>query len=461
MWIKNNKWLLLVLLFGAICRSGFVFYFFSEFERDPDAYKQIAENVASRGQFGQRFGDSVVSQPTAFRPPLYPLTLSLFVTEIDESAGMASEGLKVDEASVALLHIILSVFTIFCAYLFARQMKLCDFRSSLVALLVTLDPIGLRQSSLVMTETMAVFFATLGLCLLGQVFQKRKERGMSLLYGLLCGLFSMCRPTFLIWGGLIFMALLLQRFMDREDKSHHKWWTPVFFFCGIVLAITPWTVRNYFQFGKPIFATTHGGYTIYLGNNDSFYDYLRSGKSQVWDGEKELRQDVLDIREASTLRETKGGFEVDEVKKDRLYYDKAMEVIRRRPADFAYACFVRVVRFWSIVPNSKERGSRTQTIIGMGSAFWYGLLFLAAITGLSRIGKICFSCPEFRLRALRQFMPAVLLVVAFQGLHLLYWSNMRMRAPLVAVIALLAVLSLVKSETLKKIGEDEAEKSKS
>ena len=152
---------------------------------------------------------------------------------------------------------------------------------------------------------------------------------------------------------------------------------------------------------------------------------------------------------------------IDEVKKDRLYYDKAMEVIRRRPADFAYACFVRVVRFWSIVPNSKERGSRTQTIIGYGSAFWYGLLFLAAITGLSRIAKIYFYCPEIRRSVLRQFTPAVLLVVAFQGLHLLYWSNMRMRAPLVAVIALLAVLSLVKSETLKKIGKDEAEKSKS
>ena len=41
---------------------------------DPDAYRQIAENLLRHGVFAMGEGDH--PQPTAYRPPLYPVVLS-------------------------------------------------------------------------------------------------------------------------------------------------------------------------------------------------------------------------------------------------------------------------------------------------------------------------------------------------------------------------------------------------
>lgn len=41
------------------------------------------------------------------------------------------------------------------------------------------------------------------------------------------------------------------------------------------------------------------------------------------------------------------------------------------------------------------------------------------------------------------WLPAVLLVVSFAALHLVYWSNLRMRAPVEPMLALLAARGFV------------------
>src|SRR5690606_16206458 len=54
----------------------------------------------------------------------------------------------------------------------------------------------------------------------------------------------------------------------------------------MVLAVGGWTWRNKSAMGKPIWATTHGGYTLLLGNNPSFYEYLAEAKvGEKWEAE--------------------------------------------------------------------------------------------------------------------------------------------------------------------------------
>ena len=39
--------------------------------------------------------------------------------------------------------------------------------------------------------------------------------------------------------------------------------------------VSPWVIRNRLVFGRWIATTTHGGYTLLLGNNPDFYRHLR------------------------------------------------------------------------------------------------------------------------------------------------------------------------------------------
>ncbi|MEE2640131.1 MAG: phospholipid carrier-dependent glycosyltransferase [Planctomycetota bacterium] len=462
----NYRWLLAALFAAGILRGFFLLWFFGDLQQDPDGYRQIAENVANHGVYGQTF--DVALQPTAYRPPLYPLLISLFVTEGGETdrrdpGGTAAADLQLDLASVALLHYWLSLLSVYFSFFLANRCGLFRFHAFAVAMVVALDPIGIRQGSLVMTETLAVFFATAGLFLLRSFFTSACRPGGALVCGVFLGLCALCRPTFLIWGGLIFLLSFCLGLRNRSEADRQRTRCSLVMLVGILLPLVPWIIRNQVVIGKPVFATSHGGYTIYLGNNDRFYDYLRAGKPGTWDGEKELRETVLEIRKASRRVVPAGAGQIDEVHKDRMYYDRAMETIRRRPVDFAISCLTRVIRFWSIfpaAPASSESSPTSGLLLRVGVISWYGVVFLLASIGLVRIFLYGRKNPDSLQRFLRGSLPAVLLVIAFQGLHLVYWSNMRMRAPLVVVTALLAVISWQKIGEWNSCSERTKEKGK-
>lgn len=103
-----KKALMIAMLVGGCVRLAFLIFFFFNLRADPDAYRQIAENVATMGVFGQSFGDGPI-QPTAFRPPLYPLILSCFVVNQNLSLTL-----------VAGLHFLLGWGTIYFSFRLAH-----------------------------------------------------------------------------------------------------------------------------------------------------------------------------------------------------------------------------------------------------------------------------------------------------------------------------------------------------
>lgn len=440
-----KKALMIALLVGGCVRLAFLIFFSSNLSADPDAYRQISENVATLGVFGQSFGDGPI-QPTAFRPPLYPLILSGFVVNQNLSLTL-----------VAGFHFLLGLGTIYFSFVFARGVGIKPLGCAAVSILVAFDPILLQQSSLVMTETFATFLATVCLAYSTQIFQATFTSRHFFVLGILVGVSSLCRPTFVIWAGLLLSSILMLSIVSKFNctRRFSRWFSSepeenqtltlshslkqrlvqaACFGTAILLMLSPWMARNRMEIGKPIFATTHGGYTLYLGNNDRFYDYLKTDQTDVWNGEAELRNVVLSIRTESRMPDRT----IDELKKDNLYYRKSIATIQHRPTMFFYSIWVRVVRFWSVIPsNASADESKLKWAIRMGSAAWYSTLFLAAGTGLL---AILFSPQERPLRNL--LFASATMVMAFQGLHLVYWSNMRMRAPLTAIIAVLAIVGI-------------------
>src|SRR5689334_16962632 len=80
-WLTTDRLILAgLLLFTLIVRGGVLWAMRGNLQHDPDAYREIAENLLRYGEFaiGKPSPDDGVSKPvpTAYRPPLYPVVLS-------------------------------------------------------------------------------------------------------------------------------------------------------------------------------------------------------------------------------------------------------------------------------------------------------------------------------------------------------------------------------------------------
>jgi len=210
-------------------------------------------------------------------------------------------------------------------------------------------------------------------------------------------------------------------------------------------------VRNQIRFGRPIVTTTHGGYTLLLANNPFFYAYLRNAPwGSVWDG-KEL--------ERAWSADAAPGTLADEVQKDRAAYAEALATIHNQPRTFLYACLVRVGCLFALIPHQvslDEGTARRLARYAVGG--WYLAEFLLVLGG---IGAVTIAGRRRAARAGQRPAPpalghgspplpypstgwlfGALLVGCFVAVHSLYWTDMRMRAPLVPVLGLAAAAGL-------------------
>lgn len=447
---------LAVVTVGA--RVGVLGARWEHLKRDPDAYRLIAENARQHGAYSASRQQGTL-RPTAFRPPLYPILLALF----------ARDG-QVTAASVAACHLLLGILSVLAVWKLAVRAGLGRW-SYLVTALVACDPILLNQSTEVMTETLATFLTIIGLLTLSYVTRRQHtsagavqrdgastsvisrgespvaeavesridnalSRGASLSAGLVLGLATLCRPTFVVWVALSLFWIMMA-YRHRQGLQ-----CAICLLLGAVAVLTPWAVRNQQVMGRPVVTTTHGGYTLLLGNNPYFYQHLAEGWwTTVWDA-RELRPMLETSDRGGSPRPTGGSVltaehgrrrEVrgphPEVAADRRLYRLAWKSIRGEPAMFAMASVVRMCRFWTPLPH---RLSRTEpwrrTVSRWLVAVWYVGVYVLAGYGLWQLGRGVGRPP---------WIWGMLCVVAFAGVHTVYWSNMRMRAPAMPVVYLL------------------------
>jgi len=413
-------WLALICL---LPRVGVMLAQSDNLRSDPDGYRQVAQNLIQFGVLGTGY------EPTAIRPPLYPLLVAL--CESIDPGGVAALGV----AQLAL-----GLATIWGTYRLALAWGLPGRGGAVAALLVAFDPILLQQSTLVMTETLAAALAVWSLWRLTCVTRAAQPTlGQWLFTGAVLGLAALCRPTFWIWIALILVALaggslraivtgwddlVLQR--ARGPAWSDRWRGIGAWLLGLVVVTMPWVVRNINTFEQPIVATTHGGYTFALGNNPYFYGWLAApDRSPVWDSSEFEREMIAEWEAAEP------GMGRDQ-RYDRFAYRQAWKNIRQQPADFLRSVGYRLGRFWGLMPKplhlDESPGRRAlRTLAGA----WYLALFALAAVGLWLKGRSLMDLP---------WLFALLLVLAFTLAHAVYWSDLRMRAPIMPVLALAAAL---------------------
>lgn len=413
---------------------------FSDLQDDPDSYLGIAQNLAA----GRGYSIPESTQPTAFRPPLYPILIAPCSSQ--SFAGATGR---------ALLNVAAAAASLILIWKTAVRFKLSAWGCCVALLVYGLDPLLLRYAALSMTETCCSLMSALLLwrmtctcfaeeqvgtkaCEAASIGSKethsppeqavRKRWSGPLLTGLVFGLCVLTRPTYwafaLLFSGFLGVTCLRGRATWKGTLERQLILSGI----GVVVVVGPWVLRNLLVLGAPIVMTTHGGYTLLLGNNSAFYHEVVEGPfGTVWEGTQGPSQaewvDGIN-REMNQL-----GLK-SELERDRWMGNLAKQTIRESPGLFLKACALRAIRFWNIVPS----GPAAEQISGLSRLVVGG--FYAGVWCVMVLG-----CKRLILsRTVWQpgWVAVILLVLAFAGVHLIYWSNVRMRAPIVPAIALLA-----------------------
>ena len=179
--------------------------------------------------------------PTAFRPIGYPLTLAILYKIFGTSFFVGK-----------FFNVFLSTISMIFIYKFAR-MFFGKFISNVSLALFAFSPLAICYVSILGSETL--FQTILILCL----YSYFKHRNPYIL-GTLVGYLALIRPI----G--IFFALIPIIFALFESISKKTFKFIGLFSLSFLLVISGWVIRNYIQFGQPIYST-NGGYVFYVNNN--------------------------------------------------------------------------------------------------------------------------------------------------------------------------------------------------
>jgi hypothetical protein len=245
----------------------------------------------------------------------------------------------------------------------------------------------------------------------------------------------LCRPTFLVWAVFVVTALGAIDIFQRRIPGR-----AMLLGLGLAVVVSPWLARNWAVLGEPIVTTTHGGYTFYRANNPLYYEHLRTSPwgtawntdqfDELWRAQMSRKLPALtsgNQNATSTGKPT-------EVLLDQISYEAGLDTIRNEPGMFVYASVVRLARLYGMVPwQTDPHESPRMRWLRYGIGAFYLCVFALAVVGMFALGRQLFAPP---------WLWATLLVLAFTLVHTFYWTDMRMRAPLVPVIAMVAAVGV-------------------
>jgi 4-amino-4-deoxy-L-arabinose transferase-like glycosyltransferase len=304
------------------------------------------------------------------------------------------------------LHLTLGAGTVWLTATAARGSGLSRNRALFAAVIVACDPVLVWQSRSVMTETPTAFLLALGfagLCRPGVWGPALGGAGLALA--------ALCRPSVLP-GTLLTIAAAA---IARPGSSTARVVRAGLMGFAVLTILSPWMLRNFVRFGEPIWTTTHGGYTLALANNPVYYREVLDGPpGRVWTGHDQW------IWWDSVNRKTTG---LSEPQADRYLRDEALKLARAEPAAFGRATLARLAHFWAVAPAASvyPAPARWATLI------WTLPLFLALAIGL--LQPSVWTWPR---------VSATIAILGLTIVHSFFWTDLRMRAPIVPAIALVA-----------------------
>lgn len=262
--------------------------------------------------------------PTAWMPPLYPGLMAL----VFEGFGVFSP------ASAAILIALQTAASLLtCALLYVVGKPVFGTRAALLAALaLALYPAAIHFSVQKFWST--TFFAACPLLLILALDRaaRRPTLAVGLGVGLLFGLAALLDPVVLaaVPFALVWLA------WRSEGAAAARTRVPIAALAGLLVALSPWMVRNHGVFGRLVPVKSNFGNELFVGNNPfSVGDHRDVGLTlRHWD-------DLLTPAERERIEAG------NEVERSALLGGKAVRYVAADPARFLRLSANRILHYWT------------------------------------------------------------------------------------------------------------------
>lgn len=380
---------------------------------DSGDYIAAAESILSNGSY------PLQGTLPFFRAPLYPMLI----------AGIWA----VFPGSVLAVKLVQAIFhglTAIAVFLTGKELFGSRTVGLLGGLFAAVNPLMLYSAAAIQTEALHTVLVSWGVYFaVARVFASdRATFRDAAIAGIAFGLAALCRPSALGIGILIAFLIFVNSILKKRRIV-----LPFLMVATLLMAISPWTIRNYARFGELIIVNDAGGFALWVGNHPAnlrFYDgSLKSaaeiGEYSDWIG-KTLPAEMIAEWERG------GGYSrLSLSEREAKWRDAALENIRHHPVETAKLLGWKLFGFWKPYPSTDLFGW-----MAAGIAFFempllmFGFLglFLAILRPSSRDIGLLFA----------------IYGVAVTAIHVLLVATVRMRVPYVEPwMAMFAAFSIV------------------
>jgi len=321
---------------------------------DAVEYDIIATTLLERDEF-RTPAHGLPHGEYAVRTPGYPAFLAALYW-----AGERGFGSKF--ALVRPVQCVLDLGTLLLVFVLVR--RLLGRRAALVAaLLYAAYPGFWWAASSLYTETVTTFLWAGAVLVLTLGFEQRRARAF-IVAGLILGVAALVRPT-----GQAFAVFLLIALVWTYRPRNLRWlWHSVAFAIAVGVVLSPWAVRNYRVFHRPVGLSSFGGLNFWAGNYVPFRGRFRAASYPM----------VRRITAAAT----------DEFHADgalsRAAWQEIGDHLVHRPGAYAVLLWDKFHTFWS--PYHSE-----VVVIGWGSRGITGAGLHKALLLLGLVGVLVAS----------------------------------------------------------------------
>jgi 4-amino-4-deoxy-L-arabinose transferase-like glycosyltransferase len=411
-WMGDNGNLLVtILLLAFILRLAWVLAVPTRPISDFHEFHRLAISLID----GQGYV-STSGEPTAYRPPGYPI----FLTGIYSIFG-------VSDLAARLVNVLLGVLTCWLTYQLASE--LFDRRVGLVAgVLLALFPSMIAWTNILATENLylPILLAAI-LFFLRAVKPTPIQWHWLIMSGMLLGIGVLIRPATILFPAILVLSLILRNppilFTVQGIKQ-----TGDTILIGLMLsfamlaAVLPWTFRNDLVFNRFVLVATEGGITFLSGHNE-----------RALTNEYTLEGPVFTQLDIENL---------DEIDRDKRAYQLGFEFIQHNPG---YELRLLVHKFNNFYKDDVSGLTYNDlsaiqplpawlvmTTKGVAQVYYVLIIALALASIFTR-----------RLPDDRWFFLWVVFIFVWTGLHLVFYGKDRFRLPLHPAFVQFAALSLV------------------
>lgn len=399
------KWLLVLLLLGALVRLGLWSWWSrnTELIGDERDYNAIAIHLLDRGEFSLQAG-----QPTSIRPPLYPG----MVAAVYWVAGL--QNLQ----AVRLVQACISLATVVLVYFLGKTLYTPRLGILAGALFCFYPPI-VGFNNMLLTETLFGFFfvATALAC----VRHLHTGTVWALVFaGLWCGLGALTRSALMYFPPILAVYVLL---FSRERLARR-----LVAITGMLvvfsLVMLPWTIRNTRMQKTLTFVDCMGGRNLMMGN------YEHTPLARTWAAIEVSGDKSWDVLLAAKFPESRTA---TQGQRDKLAMRYGLEYIRANPALTFKRDVVKFFNFWQLERTLIAGLARDQlgpvtrpVLIAVTLAIFGSQAFamIAAIFGA------CMNPPADK----RAHWLLLLMLAYICGMHTLIFGHSRYHLPLMPVV---------------------------